>query len=79
MEWQPARGATRDDPNGLTTRLKDFTKLDAGVALSVMRKYDVFVRVENILGEDIENLDDAYTVIDGAPVVRGGFSMALPF
>lgn len=76
--WQPARGAARDDPNGLTTPLRDFTKIDAGLAVDVAGKYEIFLRAENLLGEDIENLDDAFTVIDGGPVVRMGFAWALP-
>jgi hypothetical protein len=28
--------------------------------------------VENILGEDIENLDDVYTILDGKPYFRFG-------
>jgi outer membrane receptor for ferrienterochelin and colicin len=77
--WKPETSAAIDDPNGLTTPLKDFTKLDAGLTLNVGKDYEIFAKVENILGEDIENLDDAYTVIDGEPVYQVGMKYNLPF
>lgn len=70
--WQPASGTATDDPNGLTTPLDDYTKLDAGATLSIGDGWALFVRAYNLLGEDIENLDDAYTVIDGKPLYRVG-------
>lgn len=70
--WKPAAGAAPDNPNGLTTPLADYVKLDAGLSVVVDHSYEVFVKVENLLGEDIENLDDAYTVLDGKPVVQVG-------
>jgi outer membrane receptor for ferrienterochelin and colicins len=78
--WQPAAGTAQDNADGLTTPLKDYAKLDAGLTLAWGRAYEVYVKVENILGEDIEYLDDAFTVIDGEPVFRVGvkynFAMA---
>jgi outer membrane receptor protein involved in Fe transport len=73
--WKPAAGAESDNPDGLTTELKDYTKLDAGVT-AVAGDYEYFVKVENILGEDIEYLDDALTIIDGEPVWRVGVNVA---
>ncbi len=77
--WKPAAGTEPDNADGLTTKLQDYTKLDAGVTLSVGSDYEFFAKVENILGEDIENLDDAFTVIDGEPVVTVGLCYNLPF
>jgi len=77
--WKPAAGTQPDNPDGLTTRLKDYTRLDAGMTLSVGDEYELFVKVENILGEDIENLDDVFTVIDGEPLVTVGVCYNLPF
>ncbi len=78
--WQPAKGAAQDNPDGLTTSLKDYTKLDAGLTLAWAAAYEAYVKVENILGEDIEYLDDSFTVMDGEPIVRVGlqynFAMA---
>lgn len=70
--WKPATGAATDNPDGLTTELANYTKLDAGISAVIAKNCEVFVKVENILGEDIEYLDDAFTVIDGEPVYRAG-------
>ena len=70
--WKPPAGTPRDNPDGLTTPLKDYTKLDTGLALAWGRAYEAYVKVENLLGEDIEYLDDAYMVLDGKPVYRVG-------
>jgi outer membrane receptor for ferrienterochelin and colicin len=76
--WKPAPGVAPDNPDGLITDLADYTKLDAGVAVSVDSAYEVFVKVENLMGEDIENLDDAYTVLDGQPFFRVGVRYSFP-
>jgi outer membrane cobalamin receptor len=70
-------GTAPDNPNGLTTPLKDYTKLDAGINVAVRNSYEAYLKVENILGEDIEHLDDAYTVIDGAPTMLVGLRYCL--
>jgi len=70
--WKPSPGAPTNDPSGLTTRLKDYQKLDTGVSLAYKDTYQVFLNVYNLLGQDIENLDDVFTVLDGEPWVRGG-------
>lgn len=77
--WKPATGAATNDPNGLITELEDFTKLDMGTSVKVARAYEIFAKVQNLLGEDIENLDDLHTVIDGKPVFTVGFNWELPF
>lgn len=76
--WKPASDAPQDDAAGLTTPLADYTKLDAGLTLSLQHTYQAFLKVENILGEDIENLDDAFTVIDGEPVLHIGLAYNIP-
>ncbi|HOE04742.1 MAG TPA: TonB-dependent receptor [Bacteroidales bacterium] len=65
--WKPATGASSDDPNGLITELADYQKLDAGISLQYDKRFEVFFNVYNILGQDIQNLDDALTQIDGEP------------
>ena len=57
---------------GLTTKLEDYQKLDAGVSLTYKENYQAFLNVYNILGQDIETLDDLYTIIDGEPILKGG-------
>jgi outer membrane receptor for ferrienterochelin and colicin len=77
--WKPSADEADDNSDGLTTKLKDYTKLDAGVTIHIADTYDIFVKVANILGEDIENLDDVYTVLDGEPFVRVGVNYKFPF
>ncbi len=70
--WKPEAGAPADDPNGLTTELEDYTKLDAGITVSAADSLRVYVKVENLLAEDIENLDDAYTLFDDKKTLTVG-------
>lgn len=72
--WQPVANTPADNQDGLTTKLDDYSKLDAGLTLNISDSYKVFLKVENILGEDIVNLDDSYTVLDGEPFVRVGLN-----
>lgn len=71
--WKPAQGAPEDDPSGLTTDLEDYQNLDAGISIAYRETCRIYLNVYNILGEDIENLDDLFTILDGEPVVKGGF------
>jgi outer membrane cobalamin receptor len=77
--WKPPSGAPADDMGGLTTPLADYTKLDAGLTVSVNSSYEATLKIENILGEDIENLDDVFTVIDGEPVFHIGLGYRIQF
>ncbi|MCX7590524.1 MAG: TonB-dependent receptor, partial [Kiritimatiellae bacterium] len=77
--WKPAADAPPDDPNGLTTKIADYTLVDAGLALDMGNTYEAFVKVSNILGEEVEHLEDAYTVYEGKPFVQVGFKYNLPF
>jgi outer membrane receptor protein involved in Fe transport len=70
--WQPAPGAPVGDPTGGTTKLDDYQKLDAGVSVKYQDRYELFVNVCNILGQDYENLDDVFTVLDGEPTIMVG-------
>jgi len=67
----PTEGCERNEI--LTPKLQDYQKLDAGVSLVYKETYQLFLNGYNLLGQDLENLDDALTVIDGEPVLRGGF------
>ncbi|MDD3860892.1 MAG: TonB-dependent receptor [Bacteroidales bacterium] len=75
--WKPETGTDPTNPYGLTTELADYQKLDAGINLCFNKKYNVYSNVGNILGQDIENLDDAYTIIDGEPVYKVGVKINL--
>ncbi len=73
--WKPAPTALPTDPDGLTTELSDYTKIEAGVSATYSDTLTLFVNVDNIRGEDYEHLDDVFTKIDGETVVKGGFSL----
>ena len=70
--WKPAAGAPAGDTSGLTTPLDDYQDVEAGVKISYKERYSLFLNVYNLLGQDFENLDDAYTVQDGEPTVVAG-------
>ena len=70
--WKPAAGAPPGDPSGLTTKLDDYQKLDCGVSVTYKDTYELFVNVGNALGQDIENLDDVHTILDGEPTLTVG-------
>jgi len=70
--WKPPAGAPAGDPSGLTTDLDDYEKLDTGITLTYRKDLSFFVNVYNILGQDFENLDDSYTILDGEPTFKVG-------
>ncbi|MFH2142082.1 MAG: hypothetical protein ABIJ97_06655, partial [Bacteroidota bacterium] len=72
--WKPASDASYDDESGLITELGDYEMINAGVNFSY---YNIrfFVKAENILGQDIEYLDDAYTQIEGEPIYKAGVTI----
>jgi outer membrane receptor protein involved in Fe transport len=70
--WKPSATAPVGDPSGMITDLEDHQKLDAGIDLQHRDSLSIFFKVYNILQQDLEYLDDAYTVIDGEPVFKGG-------
>ena len=71
LDLPPRKGCERNEI--LTPKLQDYQKLDAGVSLVYKETYQLFLNAYNLLGQDLENLDDALTVIDGGPVLRCGF------
>lgn len=73
--WKPASDAPQTDEAGYITALDDFILLDAGVRASYKKRYMLEAKVTNLLGEDIQHLDDALTTIQGEPVYRVGFKM----
>lgn len=73
--WKPAEGAPRDSEEGYITELEDYALLDAGAQLLYKKRYKLYIAVTNILGEDIQKLDDALTILDGQPLYRVGFKL----
>jgi len=63
--WKPATGAPQDNTEGLITPLKDYQMVNAGLNCSVSEKYFLTFKLSNILKQEIEYLDDAYTVYAG--------------
>jgi outer membrane receptor for ferrienterochelin and colicins len=73
--WQPAQGAPQDNEEGYSTDLTNYQMLNAGAECRYKNRYKIFLNVNNILGQDIEELDDSLTIIDGEPVFSGGLKM----
>jgi|AntAceMinimDraft_14_1070370.scaffolds.fasta_scaffold02333_2 outer membrane receptor for ferrienterochelin and colicins len=74
-DWKPNTSINDTNPKGLITELADYQKLDAGITIIYDNKYTAFLNINNILGQNIENLDDAFTMIDGEPVFRTGIKI----
>lgn len=72
--WKPVSGSDYDNPDGLITELKNYQLLNAGIKLIYNRNIDLGLNIINILGQNIEKLDDSFTVIDGEPVYKVSFS-----
>ncbi len=75
--WKPAAGSDQTNPDGFITDLNNYQKIDAGVSLHIANKYEFMLNVYNLLGQDIQNLDDAFTQIDGEVYFNVGFRMLL--
>lgn len=70
--WKPASGADYDNTDGLITELKDYQLINAGIKITYNKKLDLYLNVGNILGQDIQKLDDLLTEIDGEPTWKVG-------
>ncbi len=70
--WKPATGADIDNADGLITELNDYQLLNAGIKMIYNKKLNLFLNVGNILGQNIQNLDDSFTEIDGEPTIKIG-------
>lgn len=69
--WKPDSDAQRDDEKGYITELSDYQMLSLGAQVTYNKTYQLALKVNNLLGQDIENLDDALTKIDGEPTFYG--------
>lgn len=74
-DWQPPSGTPHDYQDGLITKLVNYQKLDAGLTLTLFGHYSLFFNTYNILGQEIETLDDAFTVYKGEPAFKGGLKI----
>lgn len=76
--WRPKKGSTPGNDDGLTYELADYLNLDAGISVT-HKDLTLFAKVENILGEEMEECEDAYVVYEGDPFYRIGLQYNLPF
>jgi len=63
--WRPAPEAPSTSTEGLVTPLNDYQMLNAGITFSFRNKHDITLKASNILQQEIEYLEDAYTVYAG--------------
>lgn len=75
--WKPDTDAPQDNPDGNITTLKDYQMLNAGIKLGIKNRYEVFVNAHNLLKQEIETLDDVYTVFKGEVYFRTGINFFL--
>jgi outer membrane receptor protein involved in Fe transport len=71
-DWKPAGGEDYDNPEGLIVELKDYQLLGSGIKFIYDDKLDLYLNVSNILGQNIQKLDDSLMEIDGEPTWRVG-------
>lgn len=71
-KWSPATGNPQDDLTGKIISLNDYQKLDAGIALNLIDKYNFYFNISNVLGQEIQYLDDALFTIYGEPTYKFG-------
>ena len=69
--WKPDSDADRDDETGYITELNDYQMLSLGAQVTYHKTYQFALKVSNLLGQNIENLDDSLTKIDGEPTFYG--------
>ncbi|MFW5945238.1 MAG: TonB-dependent receptor domain-containing protein, partial [Bacteroidota bacterium] len=71
--WKPTKNVAPDNMEGHITELKDYELMNAGIGFQFRNHYELNLKIQNILSQNIERLDDLYTVIKGEPVFEGGF------
>ena len=75
--WKPDAEGPQDNPDGLITSLKDYQLLNAGIKVGIKNRYEFFANAHNLLGQEIETLDDAFTVFEGEVYIRTGINFFL--
>jgi outer membrane receptor protein involved in Fe transport len=71
-DWKPAVGSDYTNPDGLITELKDYQLINAGIKVRYNNKINLYLNIGNILGQNIQKLDDALTEIEGEPTWKTG-------
>jgi outer membrane receptor for ferrienterochelin and colicins len=70
--WKPDSDAESDNADGLITDLDDYQLLSAGIKFTYNKKVNIFLNAANLLGQDIQQLDDVFTELDGEPTFKVG-------
>ncbi len=70
-DWKPA-GDDFTNADGLITKLDDYQLLNAGLKFTWNSKLNIYLNIGNILGQNIQKLDDSFTEIDGEPTWKAG-------
>jgi outer membrane receptor for ferrienterochelin and colicins len=76
-KWSPASGNPQDDLTGRIIELNDFQKIDAGIGITFNNKYQLYFNIYNILGQEIQYLDDALFTLYGEPTYKFGLKIKL--
>ncbi|MBU1012496.1 MAG: TonB-dependent receptor [Bacteroidetes bacterium] len=76
-DWKPATGNDFDNPDGLIRELKDYQLINVGVKFTYNKNLNLFLNAGNILGQNIQRLDDSFTEIDGEPTLKIGCLISL--
>jgi len=63
--WKPTIYSNFDNPDGETIKLKDYNNLSFGASIIIYSKFSLSFDADNILKQQIEKYDDAYTVFKG--------------
>jgi len=71
-DWKPATGTDFDNPDGLIRELKDYQLINVGAKFIYNKNLSLFLNAGNILGQNIQKLDDSFTEIDGEPTLKVG-------
>ncbi len=63
--WKPQEG----NP---TTELDDYQNLTAGIALDYKDSHEIYLNGNNLLGQEMEALDDVFTRFEGEAMLQVG-------
>jgi outer membrane cobalamin receptor len=75
--WKPVSNGESDNPDGLITNLDDYQLLNAGMQIMFYENLNIYMNIGNILGQNIQKLDDAFTEFLGETTTKVGISMNL--
>ena len=59
------------------TDLEDYQDFEAGIALSFLDRYEAYLRSTNMLSQEIQSYEDALMILEGKPMLEGGFKITV--